>query len=152
MSTRTALGLSKWGMETMKPSKPEWNIPQNLQSLLDSDEDLTWEAHDWSPIQLTVMGGTTYDGRDIDQSWQIEFDPSEVDFEASNQKLSGMGIEADGYGWARLIQEVAKKYHPDMADELHFGDTEESTCVVWVESEATCRRLVDVVWTLIYDT
>jgi hypothetical protein len=58
----------------MKLSKPEWRIPENLQSLIDSDEDLTWETDDWLPIQLIVMGGTTYCGRDIDQAWQIEFE------------------------------------------------------------------------------
>lgn len=48
-----------------------------------------------------------------------------------------------------MIKNVAEKYHPDIAKELQFGDTEESTCVVWVESEDACRQLIQMTWTLI---
>lgn len=136
----------------MRVEKPKWRIPHNLQALLDADEDLTWDTDDWLPVQLTVMGGTTYNGRDINQSWQIDFEPDGLEFEEPNQKLAQMGLDPDGYGWGTLIHEVIKKYHPEMADEVHFGDCEESTCVVWVESELTCRKLMDIVWMLIFES
>jgi len=37
-----------------------------------------------------------------------------------------------------------------MAKELRFDDTEEATCVVWVESESSCRKLLQMAWNLIY--
>ena len=43
-----------------------------------------------------------------------------------------------------------RKYHSDLADELHHGDTETSACVIWVESEATCRQVVELIWTMIH--
>lgn len=41
------------------------------------------------------------------------------------------------------------KDHPELAEELHFGDTEIATCAVWVESESTCKALMEVTWSLI---
>lgn len=132
-------------------NKPQWNIPSNIEALVADDDDVIWETSDWLPIQLTIMGGTEYDGRDIPLAWQIDFEPHGSEFKHANKKITHMGLDPDGYGWAKLINAIIKKYHPEIADELQFGDTEESTCVVWVESETTCQRLVDVVWTLIYD-
>jgi hypothetical protein len=120
-------------IEIMEPNRPEWRIPKNLQALIEDDEDLTWETDEWSPIQLTVMGGTSYCGRDIHQAWQIAFEPT----------------GSTGYNWSARIEEAVKKQYPEMASELHFDDTELSTCVVWVESEATCRRLMEIIWALI---
>ena len=63
--------------------------------------------------------------------------------------MSTLGLDPDGYGWATLIKGVTDKYQPDTAKELQFGDTEQSTCVVWVESEDTCRKLIRMTWALI---
>jgi hypothetical protein len=104
----------------------------------------------WTPIELSVMAGTEYAGREISMTWQIEFEPNGPGFEEPNTKLSKMGLDPDGYGWSALIASVMKKYHPDVADELQYGDTEQSACVIWVESEETCRRLVEVALTLIH--
>ncbi len=98
------------------------------------------------------MGGTSYKGRDIPLSWQIEFAPSDAAFGSANQKIEALGAEPDGYGWANLINSVVAKYHPELADELQFGDTEEDTCVVWVESEVSCKLLMDVIWSLAHFT
>ena len=134
----------------MQADKPAWTIPDDLSALIADDEDLTWTTDAWAPIELSVMAGTEYGGRDIPLAWQIEFEPSAPAFRKANSKLAGMGLDPDGYGWSTLIDSVMRKYHPGLADELHHGDTETSTCVIWVESEDTCRQLVDVVWTLIY--
>ncbi len=117
----------------MKSKRPEWRVPDDLQSLI--DDDLSWETNDWSPILLSVVTNTSYDGRDIPLAWQIEFEP----------------IGATGYEWSDRIAEVVRQRYPEMIDQLHFGDTELSTCVVWVESEAICRQLINVVWALIHD-
>jgi hypothetical protein len=134
----------------MNSTMPEWRIPPDLEALVRADEDLTWTSHVWAPIELTVMAGTEYAGREIPMAWQIEFEPNGPGFEEPNAKLSEMGLDPDGYGWSSLIASVMKKYHPEVADELQYGDTEESACVIWVESEKTCRRLVEVAWTLIH--
>jgi hypothetical protein len=71
-------------MSTPKAKTPKWNIPENLQALIDadgSDGDGLWEDDSWDPIQLTVMAGTSYGGRDIPLSWQIEFQPADVGLE-----------------------------------------------------------------------
>jgi len=134
----------------MKREKPVWQIPNDLPALIAADDDLTWTTHDWAPIELSVIAGTTYDGRDIPLAWQIEFDPYAPAFEAANAKIADLGLEPNGYGWSTLIDTVIRKHHPALADELRHGDTEASACVVWAESEETCRHLVDVVWTSIH--
>ena len=135
-------------MKSMKP--PEWNIPDNLDQLLNTDEGGIWEDSRWTPIQLAVMKGTSYAGRDIPLAWQIEFEPIGPEFESANSKIRTLGLDADGYGWASLIRSVAEKSNPELARELQFGDTEEATCVVWVETESNCQQLVRLVWSLIY--
>ena len=130
--------------------RPEWQVPPNLQDILDEEE--MWEDERWSPILLTAMSGTEYGGRDIPIAWQIEFEPGDKPFKRANQKIEQLGLEADGYGWAALIKGVFSKSHPDLSDSLHFGDTETETCVVWTESEEVCQTLLEVVWSLIYES
>jgi len=129
---------------------PDWMIPEDLQQLVEADKDGIWEDTRWEPVLLTVMSGTSYGGRDIPLAWQIEFEPDGELFVSRNAKLTELGLEPDGYGWATLIKSVFMKYHPEVADELQFGDTESATCIVWVETEATCRLLMQVVWSLIH--
>jgi hypothetical protein len=136
----------------MKRDRPEWRIPADLPELIAADDDLTWETDDWAPIQLSVMAGTTYGERDIPLAWQIEFEPVGRAFKSGNAKLKAMDVEPDGYGWSSLIAAAMEKHHPEIADDLHHGDTEASACVIWVESEETCRRLVEVVWSLIFSS
>lgn len=133
---------------TFKNSKtPEWEIPENLEEIIAEEE--SWENEVWLPIFLTVMGGTIYRGREIPLAWQIEFEPGSEEFEIPNEKISELGFEPDGYGWANAIQSVANTHHPEIVSELHFGDTEESTCVIWVESESACKILTQIAWNLI---
>lgn len=130
---------------------PVWSMPLNLSDLIDQDSYGIWDDETtFSPIKLSVMKGVVYAGRPIDLSWQIEFEPSGEEFESGNARLVGIGLDADGYGWATLINSVFQKYHSELAPELQFGDTEEAACVVWVESEVTCRTLTEVAWNLIH--
>lgn len=136
----------------MVAKPPAWKIPENLKELIDADEGGIWEDDSWDPILLTVMGGTSYGGRDIPLAWQIEFQPYDERLEAANKKIESLGVEPDGYGWSNVIQSVIEKHHPNMLGELHFGDSETETCVVWVESEVTCKMLIEVVWSLIHSS
>jgi len=130
---------------------PAWKIPSNLEELIDSDDGGIWDdAETFAPMTLSVMKDTVYDGREIPLAWQIEFEPESEECEATNQRIQAMGIEPDGYGWATLINSVVRKYHPDIAEELNFGDTESASLVVWVESEQSCRIVTEVVWNLIF--
>jgi hypothetical protein len=135
----------------MRQPLPVWIIPSNLSQLIEADKYGIWDdAQTLSPLTLSVMTGTVYRGRDIPLAWQIEFEPTGEEFELANKKLMRMGLDPDGYGWATLINSVFQKYHPEIAGELQFGDTDTSSCVVWVESEQSCRLLTEVVWNLIF--
>src|SRR5690349_325677 len=107
---------------------PVWKIPIDLQDRLNTDEGGMWQDDRWAPILLTVMKGTSYDGRNIPLAWQIEFEPDNEIFAAANEKIQSLGVEADGYGWANVINSVIEKHHPELVDELHFGDTESAVC------------------------
>lgn len=115
------------------PSQPHWNIPTDLQAILDADEDGVWEDDTWQPILLSVMQGTSYDGRDIPLAWQIEFEPP------GNRS---------GDDWSEIIRDEFLVQHMNFAGELHL-DSEFSTCVIWVESEEVCRHLVILAWQLL---
>jgi len=131
---------------------PEWNIPTNLDALLAEDEDGTWVDDSWEPVLLTVMTGTSLEGRDIPRAWQIEFEPDGDAFESANARLKHSGIEPDGYGWGSVISQAMGKATPEGIGQLHTGDCETSTCVVWVETEDACRRLLAETWNLIFGT
>lgn len=132
----------------MKNESPVWDIPKNIEEIV-ADVD-TWEDDRWKPVLLTIMGGTSYKGREIPLAWQIEFEPCGEEFEAPNRKIEMLGADPDGYGWANVVHSVVGKHHPEIVNELQFGDTDENACVVWVESERTCKILMQVVWELIH--
>jgi hypothetical protein len=131
------------------PKMPTWKSPKDIAKALE-DGDGFWEDDRWSPIQLTAMSGTEYQGRDIPVAWQIEFDPFEEDFEAANASLEEMDIEPNGYGWGDYIQKGIQKVNPALAKRLHTTDCETDTCVIWVESEKDCRVLLEATWKLIF--
>jgi hypothetical protein len=132
------------------PKMPTWKPPKNIAKALE-DGDGSWEDERWSPVLLTVMSGTEYNGREIPVAWQIEFDPSKEEFEAANAKLEGMDVEPDGYGWGDYIRKTIRKTDPTLAKRLHTTDCETDTCVIWVESEEDCRALLEATWKLIFE-
>ncbi len=131
----------------MKQKPPNWEIPKNLEALVE-DGDGMWEDDRWEPILLTVMSGTSYGSRDIPLAWQIEFDPYDDRLEAASEKLEASGVEPDGDGWAEFIVQRFTTRYPKLAAELH-SDSESSICVLWVESEKTCKKLTELLWALI---
>ena len=132
------------------PKMPTWKTPKNIAKALE-DGDGLWEDGRWSPIQLTAMSGTEYDGREIPVAWQIEFDPSDEAFEVANASLEEQGIEPDGYGWGEAIQKKIELANPALAKRLHTGDCETDTCVIWVETAEDCRALLETTWKLIFE-
>ena len=131
------------------PKMPTWKPPKNIAKALE-DDDGSWEDERWSPILLTAMSGTEFNGREIPVAWQIEFDPSEDEFEAANAKLEEMEIEPDGYGWGDYFQKAIGKSNPELAKRLHMTDCETDTCVIWVESAEDCRALLETTWKLAF--
>lgn len=128
---------------------PKWNPPADLNQSLEDGEGF-WEDPRWTPILLTAMSGTEFEGREIPVAWQIEFDPSCRECESSNGKLEQLGFDQDGYGWANYIQQSISQNDPALANRLYTTDSEASTCVIWVEAEVDCRILVETAWRLIH--
>jgi hypothetical protein len=131
------------------PKMPQWKPPNNVAKAL-ADGDGSWEDERWSPILVTAMSGTEYEGRAIPVAWQIEFEPSEDEFEAANARLEELGVEPDGYGWGEYIQKAIRKGDPALAKRLHMTDCETDTCVIWVESDDDCRALLEATWKLVF--
>ena len=130
---------------------PLWKTPNNIVKALEEGEGF-WEDERWSPIMLTAMSGTEYEGPEIPIAWQIEFDPSDEEFEAANARLEEEKIDPDGYGWGEYIQTMIQKSNPSLAKRLHTTDCEMDTCVIWVESESDCRALLQATWKLIFNS
>lgn len=135
----------------MASGSPQWSIPENLDEFIAADcpdGDGMWEDRSWDPITLTVLAGTSYKGRNIPFAWQIEFPPDDGRLEIANKRIESIGLISDGYGWAQYIERVFAERHPNLVTELHFDDTELEACVVWVESEMTCKTLMETIWSL----
>lgn len=59
------------------PKMPQRKPPKDIGHVL-ADFDGSWEDDRWSPILVTAMSGTEYQGRAVPEAWQIEFDPSDI--------------------------------------------------------------------------
>jgi len=129
---------------------PKWKTPTNIIAALEQGDGM-WEDERWSPIMLTAMSDTEFDGRRIPIAWQIEFDPYDDACIAANAKLEEAGIKPDGYGWGEHIQSVVGEKDPELAERLHTSDCEAGTCVIWVESEDDCRAVLETTWKLVFD-
>jgi hypothetical protein len=127
---------------------PAWRIPGNLGAIL--EEEGEWEDPRWDPIMLTVFGGIRYNGRDI-QCWEVAFSPEDDFFDDLNKALEAAGIEANGYGWLDVVEGHLTKSNPDLLERLNCLDTELATCVIWVETEADCRALIETIWTVLHN-
>ena len=132
----------------MKPM-PAWKTPKNIAEALD-DGDGMWEDDRWSPILLTAMSGTEYQGREIPVSWQIEFSPEDDELESANAIVERGGLDPDGYGWGEYILKAVQTSDAVLGTRLHLSDCEAETCVIWVESETDCRVLIETVWKLVH--
>jgi hypothetical protein len=148
MTSTEAKPKSKGPAKFVKRNLPPWKIPGNIQKRVEAEDGL-WESERYDPILLNVMSGTSYHGRAIPLAWQIEFDPDDDRLAAANETMEASGIEPDGDGWSSVIEKKFAKRYPKLAREFH-SDSESSTCVVWVESETACQKLIEVVWSLMH--
>lgn len=112
---------------------PKWNIPTDLRALIEADDDFMWESDDWSPILLTVSGDTQHDERDIDLAWQIEYET----------------VGCTGYEFCDRVMAAVEAADAELVSLLNCGDTESAACVIWVETEDACRRLIEIVWPMV---
>jgi hypothetical protein len=132
-----------------KPLSPKWTMPKNLEELVEQNDGL-WDDDRWKPILLTVMSDTSSGSRKIRLSWQLEFDPYAKPFKAAGKRLlEANGVEPDGDAWTNLIQREFAKHYPGLVDELD-SDSETSTCVMQVQSEETCRKLLELIWSRVH--
>ena len=128
---------------------PEWNIPGNLQELIDADSpdgDGMWADDSWDPILLTVGAGTSLAGRAIPLYWQMEFEPGDEGLKIANKRLQDLGLEPDGYGWAKLIEGVFAKDHPELVDQLHFGTQSWRPVLFGRNHRALAGLSIEVAW------
>ena len=112
---------------------PDWRVPTDLRSLIADDKDATWDCDDWLPITLSVVGGTQHDGRNIDLAWQIEYEPT----------------GCTGYDFCDRVVAAADSADPELVPLLNCGDTESAACVIWVETDNACKRLLAIVWPMV---
>jgi len=140
----------KGNRKTEKPKMPRWRSPKNIAKELEAGDGV-WEDQRWSPVLLTAITGTEYEGREIPVAWQIEFDPSDEALGTANTKLSANGVTPDGYGWGEFIQKTIRKANPALAKRLHNSDCELATCVIWVESEDDCRTVLEATWRIFFE-
>lgn len=126
----------------------DWPIPKNVSELVASDPDRIWETDAFDPVRLSVQSGITYNGRPIELSWQIEFEPDDVAGSAGAALIDSSGGDPDGDAWATLIVDRVTQLHPELTDALH-SDSELATCVLWVKTETACRKVLAVVQQLV---
>ena len=132
----------------MKRALPDWVIPDDLNAIVAREG--FWESDRWEPIALTVEGDTVYQGRAIPLSWQIAFAPYGPEFEETNRRLAARtGSEPDAYSWSDAILSAMKVKAPQFIEQVH-DDSELAACVFWVESEAACKALIELIWEMLY--
>jgi len=125
---------------------PKWKIPRDLIKRVEEEGD--YESERFAPLRLLVMPGT---GRKSSLDWQIELDIDIYDkqYASAGEKIKAMGNEPHGDGWTELIEKEFTRRYPKFAGEFD-SDSETSTCVVSVKSEEACKKLVELIWSLIY--
>ena len=132
----------------LKRPLPKWKIPKDIQKCVEVEGGI-WEDERFDPVLLSVMSGTSFGGRDVPLAWQIEFDPFNPRLAAANGKLAASGIDPDGDGWSEFLESEFARRYPKLAGGFH-SDSESSACVVWVESERACLKLIELLRSLIY--
>jgi hypothetical protein len=126
---------------------PQWRIPKGLEKMLESEGE--WESTRWDPMLLTVSERDSSSNENHFADWQIEINMGDERLGPLKDSLADSGHNPGGYGLTELIEEKFAKCYPKLAGELD-SDPEMSTCVLSVKSEEACKKLVELVWSLIY--
>lgn len=76
-----------------------------------------------------------------------------IDFlEEVNPQLETLGLDANGYGWLKLIKHHLSKNAASLVERIHTGDIEGNARIIWVESaKGGCRKLIKIVWKLLHN-
>lgn len=109
-----------------------FKIPENLETLLQTDESEMWECDDFTPFNI-IISNVLHKGVEAIH-YQVDFSPSDEEFDELNQHIEGIGFDADGYGWTDYMLEYISDSKPTMLPFV-FEDSESATCVLYV-SEA----------------
>lgn len=128
---------------------PKWIIPKDLKKRVEQEGE--WETDRFAPLRLLVMAGNKGRSSKHSLDWQLEhyIDLDDKQYAKAAEKIKATGNEPDGDGWTELIEREFTKRYPKLAKE--FGsDSEIATCVVFVKSEAACKKLLELIWSLIY--
>ena len=127
---------------------PPWIMPPDLATIIADDGE--WEDPTWDPLLLTVVGDTRHEGRDIAMAWQLSLWPDDAPPALQAEVAASFG-RADGHGWASWLLAAIEARAPQLVARVH-DDSEEATCVLWVETEADGRALMEQSWRSLQDS
>lgn len=130
------------------PALPAWIMPAGLDAIIEDDGE--WEDPSWDPLLLTIIGDTRHEGRLIARAWQLTLWPGDPFFASLNKGLKTQGIKPDGPGWAEVLRAGIADSDPRLAARLH-DDSEPEACVLWTETEADGRALMEAAWLYLHD-
>jgi len=128
---------------------PKWRIPKDLNKRV--EEEGEWETERFAPLRLLVMPAAKSRSGKSALDWQLELDIdlNDKQYASAGEKIKAVGNEPDGDGWTELVEKEFTKRYPKLAREFD-SDSETATCVVSVKSEEACKKLLELVWSLIY--
>ena len=126
---------------------PSWTMPPDLPVIV--AEDGEWEDPSWDPLVLTVVGDTRLEGRLIPIAWQLSLWTEDAPAVLRAAVAAAYG-KADGHGWAHWLLAALEARGQKVAARAH-DDSEEAACVLWVETEADGRLLMEGAWLLLQE-
>ena len=133
--------------QAMDMRPPAWVMPTDLATIV--AEDGEWEDPSWDPLLLTVVGNTRFEGRLIPLAWQLSLWPDDLFCTTLNAAMRAKGESPDGHAWSAVIQAELATDTPALADRVH-DDSDASTCVLWVESEADGKAMIEHAWLCVH--
>ena len=122
-------------------------MPHGLATIV--AEDGEWEDSSWDPLLLTVVGDTLFEGRAIATAWQLSLWPDDAPPALRAVVAAAFG-KADGHGWADWLCAAIAERVPALSDRLHDESAAE-VCVLWVETEADGRALLEAAWLCLHE-
>ncbi|MBK9018316.1 MAG: hypothetical protein IPM82_32085 [Saprospiraceae bacterium] len=88
-------------------------------------EEEYWEDETFNPILITIEE-VQYKGKSM------------ISYQAAFEVLDEFD-DIDGDEWEGILREYVREKAPDLETKIH-GDSESSTCVVWLENEADFKK------------
>lgn len=120
-----------------KKKKPDALVfPKNLAEILERDGE--WEDDTFEPIHVSVIASVV-DGADV-TCHQLAIEAGE-DFEEIEELMADHDVEPTGDGWESMIRKHLRQVDPTLEAKVR-GDSESSTCVLWVADQDAFRELL----------